>query len=155
MVLRSKMADANSDESKERRDRHVSFRMPEALYRRLTQAAQTWPSGSRSRLAVELIDEGLRMREHPQIVFRNGAVGRRPAIAGGPEVWHIARVLREYPNNEEGLEKTAEITGLALRDVRIANRYYREFQEDVDQCIEDVDRAAEAAAPAEYFRKIS
>ena len=155
MVTRPRAASDSSGTPKRRLDRHVSFRMPEALFRRLTTAAQIWPGGSRSRLAVELVDEGLRMRDHPHIVFRSTAVGRRPAIAGGPEIWHIARVLREYPSTEEGLKKTAELTGLALREVRIANRYYLEFRAEVDRSIDDVDRAAESGAPAEYFRKIS
>jgi hypothetical protein len=42
---------------------------------------------SSSSLAEELIDEGLRVRRHPLIFFRDGATARRAALVSGPDVW--------------------------------------------------------------------
>jgi hypothetical protein len=36
---------------------------------------------AKSRTAERLIDEGLRMEDHPGIVFRDGPAGRRAALA--------------------------------------------------------------------------
>lgn len=40
-------------------------------------------------LAEELIEEGLRMRRHTGVVFRDGATARRAALAGGPDIWEV------------------------------------------------------------------
>jgi hypothetical protein len=41
---------------------------------------------SLSSAANRLVDEALRMNEHPGIVFRAGPTGRRAALAAGPGV---------------------------------------------------------------------
>lgn len=66
---------------------------------------------------------------------------------GGPDVWEVARVLREQPSGEEGLVRTAKLTGLALNQVRVAARYYRQFGHEVDAWIATVDREAEELGP--------
>src|SRR6185437_9845048 len=37
-----------------------------------------------SGLVVRLVDEGIRMAEHPGVVFRDGPTGRRAGLAAGP-----------------------------------------------------------------------
>jgi hypothetical protein len=61
-------------------------------------------------------------------------------------VWEVARVLREQPSDEAGLGCTAELTGLALHQVRAARAYYREFRHEIDAWIAEVDREADEAA---------
>ncbi len=34
------------------------------------------------------------MEEHPGIAFRDGPVGRRAALAGGPDVWEVIETLQ-------------------------------------------------------------
>ncbi|MEX1271534.1 MAG: hypothetical protein WEB55_03685, partial [Acidimicrobiia bacterium] len=64
----------------------VSIRFSdEPLHRRLKASAHRRDVGV-STLAERLIDEGLRMEAHPMVVFREGPSGRRPVLAGGPEV---------------------------------------------------------------------
>jgi hypothetical protein len=125
---------------------HLSLRLRRELHERLTRAA----SGrleSRSSLVARLIEEGLRMDAYPGIVFRGGPGGRRPALIGGPDVWEVARVLREVPGpDEKRIRRTAELTDLPVHAVRAAARYYREFSEEIDRWIEAVDREAEADA---------
>ena len=127
--------------------RHVSFRMPEQLRERLDRAASRGAGETRSQLALRLIDEGLRMEAHPGIVFRPGPAGRRPGIVGGPDVWEVARLLRELPADERGLAKAAQLTGLALHQVRAAARYYQEYTDEVDRWIDEVDRLADELRP--------
>jgi hypothetical protein len=49
------------------------------------------PSG----LVQRLVDEGLRMAEHPGVVFKDGPGGRRPALKVGPDIWELIKFLRE------------------------------------------------------------
>lgn len=86
------------------------------------------------------------MEAHPGVVFRSGPAGRRAALVGGPDVWEVARVLRDVPGaDEERIRRTAELTDLPVHAVRAAARYYREFPEEIDRWIEAVDREAEAS----------
>jgi hypothetical protein len=117
------------------------------LRERLDRAARSLPGETRSQLALRLIDEGLRMQSHPGVVFRPGPAGRRPGLVAGPDVWEVVRVLREQPPGEDGLDRTAELTGLPLHQVRVAARYYREFESEVDAWIAAVDREADELAP--------
>lgn len=88
------------------------------------------------------------MDSHPGIVFRPGPGGRRPGLAGGPDVWEIARVLRDIEiTGEKAIEKTAKLTGLAVHQIRAAAEYYREFSVEVDTWIQDLDSKAEEAHP--------
>jgi uncharacterized protein (DUF433 family) len=121
--------------------------MPDRLRERLDRAARRGAGESRSQLALRLIDEGLRMEAHPGIVFRPGPAGRRAGVVGGPDVWEIARLLRELPAGEKGLERTAELTGLALHQIRAAARYYREYTDEIDRWIDEVDRLADELRP--------
>jgi hypothetical protein len=87
------------------------------------------------------------MEAHPGVVFRPGPAGRRPGLMGGPDIWEVARVLREQPSGERGLVRTAELTGLALHQLRVVARYYREFQDEIDAWITAVDREANEFGP--------
>jgi hypothetical protein len=49
---------------------------------------------AKARTAERLIDEGLRMEDHPGIVFRDGPAGRRAALAGGPDAWEVIETLK-------------------------------------------------------------
>jgi hypothetical protein len=122
--------------------RHLSLRIRRELHERLTSAARARPE-SRSRLAARLIEEGLRMDAHPGINFRGGPAGRRAALIGGPDVWEVARVLRDIAGaHDKRIRRTAELTDLPVQMVRAAARYYREFPEEIDRWIEAVDTEA-------------
>lgn len=128
--------------------RHLSLRLRAELLERLTGRAHRAGGESRSRLAARLIDEGLRMDAHPGIVFRPGPGGRRPGLAGGPDIWEVVRVLRDIgASGEAAIAKTAKLTELALHQVRTAARYYEDFTDEVDAWIAEVDRVAEEAYP--------
>src|SRR5438093_7710926 len=57
----------------------VRFQQP-GVVKRLKAAAAARGESS-SALAEELIDEGLRIRRHPLVTFRDGPTGRRAALA--------------------------------------------------------------------------
>lgn len=103
---------------------------------------------NRSRLAERYVEEGLRMDEHHEVVFRDGLTGRRAGLAGGPDIWEVMMTLKGgKPRGEEAIVATAELLNLADRQVRAAVRYYAAFPEDIDERIaRTVDGADEAEA---------
>ncbi len=116
--------------------RHLTLRLDDAALEHLERAARR-AGVTRSELARTLIEEGLRMEEHPGIVFRAGAIGRRPAIAGGPQIWWIASIFRALGSDSKDLlAHTVELTELPPHQVGIALRYYTAYPDEVDAWID-------------------
>lgn len=89
------------------------------------------------------------MEAHPGIIFRSGPAGRRPGLAGGPDVWEVVRVFQGVEaQDEEGLRRTAERTGLTPERVRVALRYYAGYRDEIDAWIRRVDEEATQAETA-------
>lgn len=88
------------------------------------------------------------MAAHPGIVFRSGPAGRRPGLAGGPDVWEVVRVAREMEESgPDALRRAAELAGVAPAQMETALRYYADYRAEIDAWIERVDsEAAEAEA---------
>jgi uncharacterized protein (DUF433 family) len=108
---------------------HRSFRLAASLSERLLRhAAQTGESPNS--LGARYLDEGLRMDEHPQIRFREGAAGRRAALAGTRlDVWQVIETLR---NSGNSVEETAAYFSIPEAWVRACVRYYAAYPDEVD-----------------------
>lgn len=103
-------------------------------------------SASTSALAEELIDEGLRMRRHPLVGFRDGPAGRRAWLVGAPDVWEvIGAVIGGDVAPEQRIERAVDLFGLRRELVEAALAYYSEFTEEIDAELEDNRSAAEKA----------
>jgi uncharacterized protein (DUF433 family) len=99
---------------------------------------------AKARTAERLIDEGLRMEDHPGVVFRDGPSGRRAALAGGPDVWEIIETLKGTGlAGEQAIAAAAEWGALTHAQVHAAVRYYADFRDEVDERIEFNSREAE------------
>lgn len=91
---------------------------------------------SKARTAERLIDEGLRMEDHPGVVFRDGPSGRRAALAAGPDVWEVIETLQGTElSGEQAIAATAEWGNLTPVQVRAAVRYYADYRDEVDERI--------------------
>ena len=125
--------------------RHLSVRVGEDLFEQLE--AQSRRSGqSRSAVAKQLLDEGLRMEQHPGIVFRSGPGGRRAGLIGGPDVWEVVGALRGADGGDaDSLGGVAERTGLTADQIRAALRYYADFTDEIRDWIRRVEEEAERA----------
>lgn len=105
------------------------------------------PGLSSSSVAARLVDEGLRMDEHPGVLFREGPMGRRACLVGGPDVWEVIRAVRSARSAEAGLDEAAilelvsENSGVALRLVRAAVDYWAAYPDEVDVLVEHMDGA--------------
>lgn len=84
-------------------------------------------------LAERYVAEGVLMDEHPGIHFVDGAMGRRPAVAGtGLDVWQIVEVLQD---NEGSIESAATYLEVDPRLVDAAVRYYGANTAEIDDWI--------------------
>ena len=91
---------------------------------------------NKSRLAERYIDEGVRMDDHPGIVFRDGPTGRRAGLAAGPDVWEVIGALRSTGlERDDAIQATAEWSSLSVRQVRDAIGYYSEYPAEIDERI--------------------
>lgn len=124
--------------------RPQSFRLPDDLLDRLRDQAQA--SGATvTSLVSDLLDEGLKIRRFPGIVYRDGPTGRRAGLVGGPDVWEIAAAVRQAPGRGEArLRAVSEMIGQPLSRVRLAVDFYAAFPDKIDERLALEDRAAAA-----------
>jgi hypothetical protein len=112
-----------------------SIRMSPKTLARLGEGAKR-RGEAKARTAERLIDEGLRMEDHPGVIFVDGPTGRRAALAGGPDVWEVIETLEGTAlKGERALVATAEWGALTQAQVRVAVRYYADFRDEVDERI--------------------
>lgn len=105
------------------------------------------PGLSGAAVAARFVDEGLRMDEHPGIIFRDGPLGRRAVVVGGPDVWEIVKATRAVraasprASQQAVLTLVSESSGVAPRLVDIALSYWAAYPDEVDGQIAEADRA--------------
>lgn len=132
----------------------TSVRFDDDVAARLADFVGANPGLSLSSAANLLVDEGLRMSEHPGIVFRPGPTGRRAGLAAGPDVWEIVRALKSAKEAEpeysadELLELIASNTGVHIAFLKIAIRYWASYREEIDAKVAAADAAEDAAEEA-------
>ncbi|GAA4833071.1 hypothetical protein GCM10023201_21370 [Actinomycetospora corticicola] len=131
----------------------LSVRFDRDVLDRLRQHAAAIPGATPSGLAQRLVDEGLRMAEHPGVVFRDGPAGRRAALVVGPDVWELVVFLREIDDRGEAAVVAAtETFGLPASAVAAGVRYYTAFPTEIDAWIEE-SQAASVRVEEEWERR--
>jgi hypothetical protein len=129
-------------------------RFDQSVADRLVSFVAANPGMSLSSAANRLVDEALRMTEHPGVSFRPGPTGRRAALAGGPDVWEVIRAIRSAQAAEPGvgsddlLSMVSDNTGIAVRQLGTAVRYWAAYPDEVDSEIAAANAAEEAAEQA-------
>lgn len=131
-----------------------SIRFEPGVTERLASYVARHPGLSSSSVAARLVDEGLRMEEHPGIVFRDGPSGRRAALAAGPDVWEVVRAVRSARASEPGLterellELLHDSAGLPDRATRTALDYWAAYPHEVEALVAHAEIAEERSAVA-------
>ena len=121
--------------------RPTSFRLSPDVLSRLEEEAAT-AGMTVSALVSEQLDEGLRVRRFPAVVFRDGPAGRRAGLVGGPDVWEVIRDVRAAAGRGEAkIRRVAADAGLTLSQVRLAVDYYAAFPAQVDARLAAEERA--------------
>jgi len=88
-----------------------------------------------SATANQLLDEAVRMRRCPGIVFTNGPSGRRATVAGtGVDVWEIIATYGHLGRSESRLRKAYD--WLAEPQLRAALAYYAQYPDEIDARLE-------------------
>jgi hypothetical protein len=129
-------------------------RFEAAVAARLSSFVAANPGLSLSSAANRLVDEALRMEEHPGIMFRPGPSGRRAGLVSGPDVWEVVRAVKSARLSEPDLPQDeliallAENTGVPARSVTVAVRYWASYPDEVDAEIAAADAAEDAAEQA-------
>jgi hypothetical protein len=127
----------------------LSIRFTPSLLARLRQRANATPGASAAGLAQRLIDEGLRMADHPGVIFKDGPSGRRAALAYGPDVWEIIKFLREVDERGPGaIDAAAEVFAADTSRIAAAISYYGDFADEIDAEITEADEASARAEAA-------
>ena len=132
----------------------LSIRFSTPLLERLRHRAQALTGASVAGLAQRLIDEGLRMTDHPGVIFKDGPTGRRAALAYGPDVWEVIKVLREV--DERGpaaVDAAAEVFSVDPSRINTAVSYYGDYQEEIDAQIAEADAASAQAEHAWHIQQ--
>jgi hypothetical protein len=127
----------------------LSIRFTPSLLARLRQRARAMTGASAAGLAQRLIDEGLRMADHPGVIFKDGPSGRRAALAYGPDVWEVIKFLREV--DERGpaaIDAAAEVFAVDSSRISTAISYYGDYAAEIDAEIAEADEASARAEEA-------
>jgi hypothetical protein len=127
----------------------LSIRFDRDVLDRLRHRAASIPGATPSGLVQRLVDEGLRMAEHPGVVFKDGPGGRRPALKVGPDIWELVKFLREIDERgEPAIEAASEVFAIPGTAIRAGLAYYASYPDEIDAWIADADAIAERAEQA-------
>jgi len=118
----------------------VATRLPAELLREITRYAKRRRMGPSAALRA-IVDEWVAMARYPAIEFRDGPVGRRPGMRGGPDVWELVMVARDVGTNAEALR---EYFGPHLSPGAIQQALaYAAEHPDVDAWVDENERLGE------------
>ena len=111
------------------------IRLPSDLQEQIEREMERRDVGEWSTMVVELLEEAIRMRRAPGIVFVDGATGRRPVVAGsGLEVWEVVAAWKEVGRNYDRLR--ASYDWLTEPQLRGALSYYELYEAEVERQLE-------------------
>lgn len=139
--------------------RPSSVRFRSDIEARLRAFLAANPALSVSAAVNLLVDEGLRMRDHPAIIFRDGPTGRRPRLVDGPDVAGLIGAIRSARAAEptfaedEVVELVAETSGVSAEDVQAAIDYWSAYRDEVDALVANAEHVATEAELAGRNRR--
>lgn len=130
-----------------------SARVSLRLEKEAQQAVEAFAREGRRPQSVvlrELLEEAIRLRRSPGILFLDGPTGRRPVIAGtGLEVWEIiATYQQECAEDFAELQKTYD--WLTPTQLRSALAYYSLYPQEIDEEIRRQQALTEEEAQRRY-----
>jgi len=110
------------------------IRISETLDREIERESEV-RGKSWSSMTAELLEEAIRMRRAPGIVFVDGPAGRRAVVAGtGLDVWEVVATWREGKQDDEELRRS--YPWLTEPQLRSALGYYELYPQEIDARLE-------------------
>ena len=114
--------------------RTLTLRFSDAQAERLERFARD-RNADLEQTVVRLIDEALRMADHPAIAFRDAVVGRQAYLRGSTlAVWEVVMLVRERKNDAEA---TAAYLGWPVARVEAALRYAAAYPEEIEAALRE------------------
>ncbi|BAS28131.1 hypothetical protein LIP_2290 [Limnochorda pilosa] len=114
--------------------RRISVRMPDDQAERFLREQRLRRQRS-SDLLRDLVEEALRMRECPGIVFLDAPTGRQATVAGtGLAVWEVVSLWRSLGSVGALLDRFPH---LSERGVRDALAYAERFPDEIEAAIQE------------------
>jgi hypothetical protein len=110
---------------------NVSVRLDDTLAERLRLRARAAGESLSDRLR-RYAEEGSRRDEHPLITFRDGPVGRRAAVVGGPDVWEIVMWLEDLAGEGDPVRVLAAEQDISRPLIDAALRYRDAYPDEVE-----------------------
>ncbi len=127
------------------RKEHFSLRLHPATVRRLVAHSRR-RGVPKTSVAEQYLEEAVRMADHPGIVFRDGAAGRRAALAGHRlDVWMVVETVQQGGGD---IEAAAEYLSISPGLVGAAIDYYADYRDEIDEWISSNAAMAEEAEAA-------
>jgi uncharacterized protein (DUF433 family) len=111
----------------------VTVRLPEHSWEELRQIARR-ERRSISEVGARFITEGLRENRFPYIEFRSFNGERHACIKGGPQIWQLIMVARDFGMD---VDKIAFHLDLKPEQVKAGLHYYEVYPEEIDLALEE------------------
>jgi hypothetical protein len=88
-----------------------------------------------------VVHEWWAMRQFPGIEFRDGMMGRRAGLRGGPDVWEVVMVWKDYAPDRAALHR--HFGGYVAREaLDQAIAYYEAFAAEIEDRLDENARMA-------------
>ena len=111
-----------------------SFRLPVETTKEIEQMAKETGQDF-SNVTKDLLQEAIKMRRCPGIIFAEGTSGRRARIAGtGIEVWEVIAAYKSVKEDFKRLKKAYH--WLSGEQLKAALGYYAIYPKEIDRLIE-------------------
>jgi len=115
-----------------------SLRLPPEIMKEIEQMAKETGQDF-SNVTKDLLQEAIKMRRCPGILFAEGTSGRRARVAGtGIEVWEMIGTYKSVKQDLKRLQKAYH--WLSREQLRAALGYYMAYPQEIDQLIEQNER---------------
>ncbi|MDR0782354.1 MAG: hypothetical protein LBE83_01145 [Propionibacteriaceae bacterium] len=111
----------------------VAIRFDDDLLAEVRSVAKS-RSMSVSAVIQMFTDEGIKALKVPGIIFRDGAVGRRPAVAGCMDVWKLMSTVK-INEDDQTLQEIADYYELPVHFFETAVEYHRLYTKEIDDWI--------------------
>ncbi|MBI2323803.1 MAG: hypothetical protein HYU87_02415 [Chloroflexi bacterium] len=112
--------------------RPFSLRMDDDTHEELVEHAERLDVNA-SKLVNRYVKEGLRMDEHPAVIFRTTSLGRRAAVLASHPGLQVIDVIGTWRAERQDVAKTARYLHISEEDVQAVLRYYAEYRDEVDR----------------------
>ncbi len=88
---------------------------------------------SPSKLVNRYVKEGLRMDNHPAIIFKTTPLGRRAAVLASRPGLQVIDIIGTWQAERQDVPATARYVHISEDDVRAVLRYYADHKDEIDQ----------------------